>query len=320
MQSALSKWQREITSFRGIKSTFIIEGNINDLHVVENPQDGEVSFENLNETIYRIFNPVGSDEVYDMLFCDPLFGFSDPLNQGLVKDLVTRYQEAAIRQRDETQAFSGSVASDSASQISEIIRAAITKPDSVDTSKPVAVVINFASRLVSSPGHMSGAEIMMFLNLLFASKNAIRAGSNIKTLVMVVDKFNDIPAWFYLNNPNVRTVCIPNPDRAVRESFVNSYFSDLSGDDPALGKIKTKFIDLTEGVKLLEIDELRRLYIKSSIPIEEISDTISIYKFGFKENKWESMRSRIEGDPASVMRRRVKGQQQAIEKMGSNRL
>lgn len=30
-KSVLPKWQQEISSFRGIKSTFIIEGNINDL-------------------------------------------------------------------------------------------------------------------------------------------------------------------------------------------------------------------------------------------------------------------------------------------------
>lgn len=31
-KSLLPKWQQEISSFKGIKSTFIIEGNINDLY------------------------------------------------------------------------------------------------------------------------------------------------------------------------------------------------------------------------------------------------------------------------------------------------
>ena len=314
-QDGISKWQRELMSFKGIKSTFIIEGNINDQYFMENPENGDVSFDNLNETLNQIFNPSEAEE-YDLVFCDPLFGFSDPLNHGkeALLALAGRYQEIAKKQREETQALNGNNTSGDG-QISEIIRAVITRPDTVSNAKPVAVVFNFASRLVSSPDRLVSDETTMFLNLLFASKNAIRVGSNIKTLLLVVDKFNDIPAWFYLNNPNVRTVSIPNPDRAVREAFVSNYFSDLASDNPAIVRIKNKFIDMTEGMKLLELDELRRLYQKSKVPVEEITDTVSIYKFGFKENKWEAMRDKINEDISSAMRKRVKGQEQAIEKI-----
>lgn len=316
---SIPKWQRELMSFKGIKSTFIIEGNINDQYLTVNPQTGESSFDPLNETLYKILNETEGAEDYDLMFCDPLFGFSDALNQNTTAELARRYQDIAKKQREETEAFNqGKTSNDNLVLISEIIRAAITMPDSDENvTKSVAVVVNFASRLLSSPDHLGPAEITLFLNLLYATKNAKRAGANdnIKTLILIVDKFNDIPAWFYLNNPNVRTITIPNPDRAVREAFISSYFEELNNADETLEKLKAKFIDLTEGMKLLELDELRRLYQKSQIPVTEITDTVSIYKFGFKENKWKTMRDRLKGDFAAKIRRRVKGQEQAIEKI-----
>lgn len=32
-------------------------------------------------------------------------------------------------------------------------------------------------------------------------------------MVLIADKINDIPAWFYVNNPNVKTIIIPKPDK-----------------------------------------------------------------------------------------------------------
>ena len=311
------KWQREILSFKGIKSTFMIEGNINDLYLsVDN--DGEVHFENLNETLKQLLCDSDIDEGWDLMFCDPLFGFSDPLCQGAVSAFVKRYKDAAKLQREETEASGGGtgVVSDAMTHISEIIRAAITKPDPAEgQSKSLAVTINFASRLVSGPDHLSAAETNMFLNLLFASKYAIRAGGNIKTLILIVDKFNDVPTWFYMNNPNIRMITIPNPDRAVREVFIDHYFNGFNSADITLKNIRNKFIDMTEGMKLLELDELRRLFLKSEISIDEICDTVSVYKFGFRDNKWEAMRDRIEGDLPASMRKRVKGQEEALEKI-----
>lgn len=319
MSESISKWQREIMSFKGIKSTFILEGNINDEYLSVNSQTNENSFDPLNETLNRILNENEDSADYDLIFCDPLFGFSDVLNHNTTSELVIRYQEIAKKQRNETELINqGKPSNDNLVMISEIIRSAITMPDSIENvTKSVAVVVNFASRLLSSPDHLNPAEITMFLNMFYSTKNAKRAGTNknIKTLILIVDKFNDIPAWFYLNNPNVRTITIPNPDRTVREAFISNCFEELNTAEETIEKLKAKFIDMTEGMKLLELDELRRLYQKSQIPVTEITDTVSIYKFGFKENKWAAMRERIQGDIASKMRLRVKGQEQAIEKI-----
>ncbi|MCL1987369.1 MAG: AAA family ATPase [Firmicutes bacterium] len=296
------KWQQELSSFKGVKSTFIIEGNINDKYYFQSPQGAY--FDNLEKTLSHILDG-------DLIFYDPLFGFYNPDGQGNVGELVQIYQDLAKSQRERIRATIGTT-----EQNSETIRAAITMSNPNDKDTAVSVIVNLASRLISAPNNLAEREITMFLNFFYASKNAVRVGKNIKNLILVVDKINDIPAWFYLNNPNIRTVAIPNPDRAARKAFVESRFRDLQSQDEPTVQIRNKFIDLTEGMKLLEIDELRRLYNNAKMPVEEISDTISIYKFGFKENKWQAMREQLANtDISEEIRKRVKGQPQAVAKI-----
>ena len=321
------KWQKEIESFRGIKSTFIIEGNIADIYPTfpenESGEKEKIDFCSLNRAIVNIFNSGETKNYYDFLFCDPLFGFSDPLNIGNTSVLVNRCEKQIDEEKNSVKQINGSEKRESHSgskaiKNSEIIRAAICKADNnceEQARKSIAVVVNFASHFISSPEGLSPDETALFLNLLYASKNAIRGNRFVNTLILVVDKLNDIPVWFYLNNPNVRTISLPNPDRFVREAYINKYFRALSSDDEAIKKIKNKFIDLTDGMKTLEISELRRLNDKLNMPVEDITNVVSIYKYGYKDNHWERIRDKIGTDIKEKIEERVKGQDQAVDKI-----
>lgn len=325
-QDNISKWQRELFSFKGIKSTFMIEGNINDIYPVHNDDDS--FFCNLNELLKEIFEDSGSASSYDLIFCDPLFRFSDPPNpnvRGAALELAKSYQELAKQESEDREKTSGGLSGSGVTQFSDIIRTAITRYGSSSNSeKPIAVIIDFASRFISSPDHLNSDETNIFLNLLYATKNAAIVNESVKTIVLIVDKYNDVPVWFYLNNPNVRTISIPNPDRATREAFLEDFISNVSEDemfkkliieDVEMKALRKKLIDITEGMKLKELEEVLLLYKKSKIPVHEICDAISIYKFGFKENKWETMRDAMSEDIALDIQKRVKGQEQAVEKI-----
>ena len=50
-------------------------------------------------------------------------------------------------------------------------------------------------------------------------------------LIMLVDKTNDLPAWFCLNNPNVKILHLTTPSTEERNAFVKgetfrSFFQD----------------------------------------------------------------------------------------------
>ena len=317
----MPKWQKELISFKGIKSTFIIEGNISDVYP-SFQKDGDsynsTEFCPLNRIITNIFNSEETAGFYDFQQYDPLFGFSAP-------EIARLSEEKAGTLNAEITKNNGREKRANHSGVkmvidSETIRTSMTmqvgKKD--ETQKSIVNIINYTSRFVSEPDHMTIDETTFFLNLLYASTSALRVNKFINTLVLIVNKVNDIPAWFFLNNPNVRSVTIPNPDRNIRSLYIDGspYFKIFTENMTEEAKnIKRKFIDLTEGMKILELNELRRLYDKQNIPLEEITDVVTIYKYGFKENKWVQIREKLNDDMYTKINKRVKGQQQAIEKI-----
>lgn len=327
LENLMPKWQKELSNFKGVKSTFIIEGNINDEYPLFPLNDNEgydnVDFGKLNNAIVNIYEGAETKGHYDFLFCDPLSGFSDPLNFNHTASHIANYEKIVSDNKKQIKAINGTEKREAYSdnkmiKTSEIIRAAITQArhdSQADSRRSTLFVLNFASHYLSSPETMSVDETTFFLNLLYASNNAIRVNTYINTMVLIVNKFNDIPAWFYLNNPNIRTITIPNPDRYIRSVFISKYFKAFDDGQMETQKIKNKFVDLIDGMKILELDQLRRLYTKSGAPITEIPDIVSIYKYGFKDNQWERILDKIGPDVKARIEERVKGQEQAVEKI-----
>jgi ATP-dependent Clp protease ATP-binding subunit ClpA len=130
-----------------------------------------------------------------------------------------------------------------------------------------------------------------------------------------VEKFNDLPAWFFYNNPNVRTITIPSPDKEMRTLFINKEYNEILSNEET-DKIKDKFIDQTDGLKNRELRELHALYLrlKEKDPSTELLDTLSIYKYGISDNMWHTIdKNKIMG-LEELLKKRVMGQDQAVKK------
>ncbi|MBQ1432321.1 MAG: hypothetical protein IIZ09_04470, partial [Ruminococcus sp.] len=314
---SVPKWQQEISSFKGIKSTFIIEGNINDFYPLYDGKELPVAFVDLNMTLLRLFNERREDTDFEFMFCDPATGIYNKFGDryGNIEEMLNKY---SVSNDEEPlpfgvdRLFKKSCKLDDIEQLSNVIRNAMVD---TDRQKPVAVVMNFVSRYISSPTTLEPAENKMFLNLLFASLNAARINDDFNTLIMIVEKFNDLPAWFFYNNPNVRTISIPNPDKDIRTIFIDKEYLEFR-DDPSLVKIKDKFIDVTEGLKHRELKELRNLYQRLLVrkPGTELLDAVSIYKYGIIENMWHSIDREKIADLEELLKQRVMGQDQAVSK------
>lgn len=313
----IPKWQQEIASFKGIKSTFIVEGNINDFY----PIYGDVSrggepqaFVDLNTTLLKLFND-GGENGFDFLFCDPATGVYNKYGDkfGNVEEMVKKYAAAdGSPSFGVDRIFKKACKMDDIETLSGTIRNAMVD---ADREKPLVVVMSFASRYISSPTTLEASENKMFLNLLFGSLNATKINDQFNTLVMVVEKFNDLPAWFYYNNPNVRTISIPNPDKELRTAFIEKEYTEFAQSEQ-LAKTKGKFVDVTEGLKHRELKELRSLYQRMAAKGEQkdILDAVSIYKYGIVENMWRSIDRRKIAHLDELLRQRVMGQERAIEK------
>lgn len=178
----------------------------------------------------------------------------------------------------------------------------------------IACVFSFASRLSARPSDLSAEENAVFMNLMLGVMDSIRGdGANRNTLILVVNKVADVPPWFFAGNPDVRTIALPNPDRACRAAFVAASFPALQPS--AMDKQREKFIDVTDSMKLAEVDELRRLALKSNTMPADMPQLVDVYKYGIKENRWADVADKLREDPEEALRRRVKGQDRAIEKI-----
>ncbi len=317
---SIPKWQQEISSFKGIKSTFIIEGNINDFYPMYDMTNDDLNpkaFVDLNMTLFKLFNENMAESSYDFMFCDPATGIYNKFGDrfGNIEDMMKKYAGS-----DEGEGFSfgidrifkKSCKLDDIEKLSSTIRNAVVD---VEREKPICVVMSFASRYISSPTTLEPAENKMFLNLLFASLNAAKISDQFNTLIMVVEKFNDLPAWFFYNNPNVRTVSIPNPDKDIRTVFIEKEYTEFE-TNPDLQKIKEKFIDVTDGLKHRELKEMRSLYQRLLIKNSDtdLLDAVSIYKYGIVENMWHSIDKEKISNLEDLLKKRVMGQGRAVTK------
>ena len=326
-RSGIPKWQQEISSFKGIKSTFIIEGNINDFYPIYDGEDGGIpmAFVDLNTILLKLMtehggrnaeNPAGNENDYDFIFCDPANGIYNKYGDtyGNPDELIGKYAKGGNNpfSKSEDPIFKKAWKTDDIEKMSFTLRNAIVDPA---RQRPVCVVMSFASRYISSPTNLDPAENKMFLNLLFASLNAAKINGNFNTLIMIVEKFNGLPTWFYYNNPNVRTISVPNPDKDMRKIFIDKEYTEFR-DDPALQKIHDKFTDITDGLKHRELKELRSLYrrLKVKKPDTDLLDAVSIYKYGIIENMWHSIDNAKIAGLGDALKKRVMGQDRAVEK------
>ena len=319
MNDYLPKWHRELDIFSKIKSIIILEGNVLDSY--QYPVDGSVpkgSVVRLEQYLHSYFKDSGYQNI---IFYDSIRGFNNHCEDGylqafarMVNETVTdRHIHADFKGRNGTAA--------------SLVRSAITQ-----NGEATAVVMNFASRYIASPVNMEQSEIDSYTVLLQASMDAkeVRTpNGTLKNLVVIIaNKVNDIPAWFYLDNPNVKNILLLPPSREEREQLVKSvrfpsYFASeiFAEENPyyqahpeELEKIQDRFIGLTEGFSFTELNGLRRLSKNQRLHIRNLCDVVDLYKFGIRENPWNTIDRETIRQAFVRFTDRVKGQNAAITK------
>ncbi len=320
MDDYIAKWHKELDIFDKIKPILILEGNIFDKY--QYPVDGSMpkgSILSLTEYLHYHFKDIGYQNI---IFYDSIKGFYNTVEDGYLKSFSQLIGASADSDHIKAE-FKGhnSVASN-------YIKNALAQSDS-----PTVVVMDFASRYIASPTNMEQSEIDSFTILMQGSMEArdVRTdefGILKNLLIILTNKVNDIPAWFYLDNPNVKTILLKTPSKEEREllvkgdNFPTFFANDIYVDEfgyyqehpDELEKIQDKFIGLTEGFSFTELNGLRRLSKNQKIHIKNMCDVIDLYKFGIKENPWNTIDYKDMKNAYEDFHKRVKGQDVAITK------
>jgi len=330
-EGAIPKWQRELKSFLGIKSGLVLEGNVYDefpRFICEAEETSFLDTDNLDQTILSLVE----FEETEVIFFDPVDGFYCYANtveeqRDCLKPLFSGYKVCEIsKNHDCTVCFmpserekngKGSAETEKYIWVSEIIRRAMLDKNSFTQKDNMVFVLNFASRIDAC--NLRGADSnTMFLNLMAATTAVQTSQVCCNSLIWVVDKYNDIPAWVYLNNPNIRTISICVPDRNTRRLYLENLYGELSlyqilsREDYEPGK---QFVAETEGLQLQELHQILLLAYKKNINPENINMAFRLYKYGVLDDPWEKLENDILVHISGKLEERVKGQDEAIEKV-----
>lgn len=319
MTDYIAKWHKEMGIFCRIKPLIIIEGNV--LDVYQYPEEGSISkgtILRLPEYLHYYFTDLGYETI---VFFDSMQGFYNTYEDGHIESFaqITKSKVEGGNIRSEFKGKNNSATS--------LVRAAVNQ-----NKESVAIVMNLASRYITSPDNVDQAEVDSFTNLILASMEGkdVRTDSGMlkNIVVMIVNKVNDVPAWFYLDNPNVKTINIGTPSKDEREALVKGenfetfFSSDIFDEDypyfeehpDELDKIQDKFVGLTDGFSFTEINGLRRLCKNERTRIRQMSSVIDLYRYGIKDNPWDTLDVNELKNAKKDFQKRVKGQDFAIVK------
>lgn len=315
--SYMSKWHKELEIFYKLKSLIILEGNILDIYAypgmgVEMP---------LPQYLHHFF----ADREYENIVrFDPLEGFC-PM-PGTEERTLARFAKSC---GSDVERLNVPFAS------AEGSGAVLTRNAMVQNQVSTAVIMDMASRYMPSPEHLSQAQVDAYTALLQGGQQARRVRShrmavlNLNILIMIVNKLNDVPAWFYLDNPFVKTIHLTTPSREERENMMKEeYFpvffdKELFQEDmelyrdrtDELVKIQERFVGITEGFTKIELQNLCRLCKDEKYHIHELTDVVDLYRYGIRENPWSGIRLRkMLQSGTTVLHDRVLGQPAALER------
>lgn len=317
----ISKWHRELELFSQIKPLIILDGNV--LDVYQYPLDGSTpkgSILRLPDYLHYYYKDSGYDNI---IFYDSTVGFYNRCEA----EMVQRFAEnVKARVKDDIicSSFRGLQDDDAVKLINKALS---------QNQIPTVIIMNMASRYISSPDNLNQEEVDAFSALVKTSLEAKdvrnQNGEILKNLLIIIaNKLNDLPAWFYLQNPNVKTISIGPPSKEEREGLVkgvnfktffdksiyDSEIIDFEENQEELDKIQDKFVALTDGMSFTELNGLRKLCKKEKLHIREMCEVVDLFKYGIKDNPWRTLDLDEIKEAPIRFEERVKGQPYAQTK------
>lgn len=309
-KNQVTRWQRDFERFLPLKSQFVLSGNVRDLQVVE-VQPGVVTAQSLNQCVAAAVKRAG---YANTILFQPLAGFSVMSAPGEAAGAAAGLLQELGLAAEGGQGRAG--AELLASALDRIVKR---------QGEPVALIVDFAARLLTRPTDPTAAEHHLFTQALVLSQQAAPrpAGTDrrpfFNTVIWIVEKEGDLPDWFIVGNPRLRHVPVPRPDNRARRALALALLKPLGGAAQAapesLKKAQDEFVDGTEGMLLVDMNAISVLARVEGVPFDKIADAVRRYKVGVTEDPWLQIgREKIKNAEAFI-RQRVKGQPDAVVHM-----
>lgn len=301
------RWLRDLLRFLPLKSQFVLSGNVRDLQLSQ--MNGAVAARPLMATLATELREAG---FVDVLGYDPVAGFRVLTTS--VDDPVTA--SATLTQLGLQPGTTG-LAPAGLELFSQTLERVVTRQDG-----PIALVVDFASRLVVRNDMLTATEQQAFTRALVLAHQARPRPYGtpprpfFNSVIWVVEKEGDLPDWLLVDNPRIRQVPVAQPDHQTRRTLAASLLRLLDGFKNAASEAREDaldaFVEQTEGLLLVDLTAIAQLGRSDGIEFSRIADAVRRYKVGVTDDPW----ARIDRDKirfgADFISSRVKGQTHAV--------
>lgn len=296
-------WLRDLVRFLPLKSQFVLSGNVRDLQAYEIAQDTVAALP-LGLCLQRELQSCG---YRDVISFSPTVGFGLP---GVTDD--TELAEVMLR---------NGLGSENLKTMGLETLGQLLGSFTTATGEPAALVVDFASRLVSRADALTIAEHTLFTQaqIICHSAKSRPAGPDRKpfynSIIWIVERDSDLPDWLTVDNPRLRTIPVAVPDSLTRKSLSQTLLKSLPAAQQAsegqLAQWAETFVNLTEGLLLSDMNSIAQLGRNEGLKASEIADAVRRYKVGVTDDPWRKIdRTKIAG-AEEFIRTRVKGQDHA---------
>lgn len=299
-----ARWLRDLLRFLPLRSQFVLSGNTRDLQIHE-AAPGQITSVSLARALPDALKDAGYGRIASF---DLLNGFRalEPSDDSFLTHLGL------------------SPANGVAAGGIDLLASALER-HVPSGGPPAALIIDFASRLITRSEALSPAEHQLFSRALILSHSARArpAGDRrqpfFNTVIWIVDKEGDLPDWFLIGNPRIRHIPIGRPDHLARRTMISSLMRGLPGAQDAaptdLEKSTDGFVDETEGLLLLDLSAIAQLSRSENVSFDRISDAVRRFKVGVTEDPWRRISHDKISSADEFVGRRVKGQAHAVTHM-----
>ena len=316
----LDKFNRDI----GIKTSVILSGNTTD--IMCNPNNGG-KFESV---LKNIISTVKSKDYSKIIVWDRVEGIDKSLSSNIPVSSIQRTPKNAAPNvsaydmgddedinmaQDSVPSYAGDVESFFSFML-ETLKS--------DNGKNV-FILDYSDYLFGNANALSEQERANLLKLNKAlqvqeynlANQVFFENGNL--VIILAKNQSTIPPEYYLNNPMVSTITVPLPGRNERERFIDTNISCLkTNPDISSNKLlKDNFIDSLDGFSLKEIAQIMKLSRQLGTEILSAEKLINLFKYGEKISPWEELSKEKLATLEESLKRRVKGQEEAIEKAKS---
>jgi energy-coupling factor transporter ATP-binding protein EcfA2 len=305
------RWLRDLRRFLPLKPQFVVSGNVRD-HQLSEVTPGAPVPVSLAAALRSELREAGFAVV---LYFDPVNGFRPLLAPGEDPQTALSTMAALGLQPDaQGQAPAGI----------ELLAATLARI-AARSGEAIALLIDFASRLIIRNDALSAAEHQAFMQALVASHVARSRPIGtpprpfFNSIVWIVDKEGDLPDWFLIDNPRIRHIPVGKPDNLARGVLARVLLRSLAGHADAREDEKESavgaFVDGTDGMLLVDMSAIAQLARSEGIGLAAIGDAVRRYKVGVSEDPWRRIdRTKVRNGTATLQAR-VKGQDHAVTHM-----